>query len=78
MLLARVFGTVLIVSTTAKRFVCLVALYFLFDILLKLALYFEPWIVAGLLPVTYLAIVQSVRLYRERKAAKFSRSLATD
>lgn len=61
-------------ATTTKLVLSLIVLYVVADVLLKLALRFEPWLAVGLVPVGWLFVRQATTLYRERRRRKAAAS----
>ncbi len=57
-------------TRTTKRVVGLALLYYVFGALVPLAMRYEPWLAVPAAVVAWLFVVQAVRLYRERKAAR--------
>lgn len=57
-------------TATTKLVLSLIVLYVAADVLLKLALRFEPWLAVGLVPVVWLFVRQAITLYRERRRKK--------
>lgn len=57
-------------TATTKLVLSLIVLYVAADVLLKLALRFEPWLAVGLVPVGWLFFRQAIILYRERRRKK--------
>lgn len=61
-------------TATTKLVLSLIVLYVAADVLLKLALRFEPWLAVGLVPVGWLFVRQAIVLYRERRRKKAAAS----
>lgn len=61
-------------ATTTKLVLSLIVLYVVADVLLKLALRFEPWLAVGLVPVGWVFVRQATALYRERRRQKAAAS----